>query len=97
MKQGTNKKTQKYQKRNFSVISQIFLLFLVGVQNFVFLTTWPKKRAPQNTITIGVSARIFWKSDMRHETALVGPKKPKPEIPANILFGPFSFLSTTKT
>ena len=42
-----NKKTQKCQKKSFSVISQIFL-FLVGVQNFPFLTTWPKKRAPKN-------------------------------------------------
>ena len=55
-----NKKHKKNQK-NFSVISQIFP-FLVGVQNFPFLTTWPTKRAPQNTIKIGVSATHFVES-----------------------------------
>ena len=41
-----NKEITKIPKKSFSVISQFFL-FLVGVQNFPFLTTWPKKRAPK--------------------------------------------------
>ena len=59
---------------SFSVISENFLLFWVGVQNFPFLTTWPKKRAPKNTIKIGVSANFFLETHMRHETAIFGPK-----------------------
>ena len=54
-KNGKNKKT-KIPKMSFSVISQHFL---VGVQNLLFLTTWPKS-TPQNTIIkIGVSATRF--------------------------------------
>ena len=82
---------------SFSVISQLFLLFLVGVQNFPFLTTWPKKRAPKNTMKIGVSARHFLKTDRRHETAIFEKKNPNPEISVIIFGGAFSSLSTTKT
>ena len=65
-RKGTNKteqkniKTQKYQKMSFSAINQIFLLFLVGVQNFPVLTTWPKKRAPRKHYkNRGFSKAIF--------------------------------------
>ena len=71
------KKTQKYQKKSFSVISQNFLFFWQGIQKLPFLTPWPRKRAPKNTIKIGVSACFFWKEVMRHETAIFGQKKPK--------------------
>ena len=76
-KKKKNKKTKntKYPKKSFSIISQIFLLFLVGVQNFPFLTTWPKSAHPKNTIKIWVSARHFLKTDMRHETAIFGQKQ----------------------
>ena len=46
-KREKNKKKQKILKNELSVISENFLLFWVGVQNFPFLTTWPKKRAPK--------------------------------------------------
>ena len=46
-KREKTRKNKKYSKMSFSVISEIFLLFWVGVQNFPFLTTWPKKRAPK--------------------------------------------------
>ena len=63
---------------SFSVISEIFPLFWVGVQNFPFLTTWPKKRAPKKHYkNRGFSILFFWKTHMRHETAIFGPKKPK--------------------
>ena len=45
-KRKKTRKNKKYSKMSFSVISENFLLFWVGVQNFPFLTTWPKKRAP---------------------------------------------------
>ena len=41
------RKNKKHSKMSFSVISENFPLFWVGVQNFPFLTTWPKKRAPK--------------------------------------------------
>ena len=44
-KQKKTRKNKKYSKMSFSVISENFLLFWLGVQNFPFLTTWPKKRA----------------------------------------------------
>ena len=46
-KKKKTRKHKKYSKMSFSVISENFLLFWVGVQNFPFLTTWPKKRAPK--------------------------------------------------
>ena len=46
-KEKKTRKNKKYSKMSFSVISENFLLFWVGVQNFPFLTTWPKKRAPK--------------------------------------------------
>ena len=46
-KREKTRKNKKYSKMSFSVISENFLLFWVGVQNFPFLTTWPKKRAPK--------------------------------------------------
>ena len=56
-----NRKNQKVLKNElFQFVSQI-VLFWVGVQDFPFLTTWPKKHAPQKTIKIGVSARHFLK------------------------------------
>ena len=39
------RKNQKYSKMSFSVISENFLFFWLGVQNIPFFTTWPKKRA----------------------------------------------------
>ena len=44
-KQKKTRKNQKYSKMSFSVISENFLFFWLGVQNFPFFTTWPKKRA----------------------------------------------------
>ena len=62
---------------SFSVISENFLLFWVGVQNFPFLTTWPQKaRTQKNTIkNRGFSKLFFGKTHMRHETAIFGPTK----------------------
>ena len=93
------KKQRNYRntkKELFSYQSN-FSSFGVGVPNFPFLTTWPKKRAPKNTIKIGVSASPFsWKTFLSHETAIFGQKKPNPEIPVIIFFCLFSSLTTTK-
>ena len=53
-------KNTKYQKKSFSVISQNFLFFDRVSKNCLFLTPWPRKRAPKNTIKIGVSACFFF-------------------------------------
>ena len=51
MRKRKNYKTLKYQKMSFSIISQIFLLFLVGVQtNFSFGQLDQKSAHPKNTI-----------------------------------------------
>ena len=74
------KKAKIPKKTSFSVISQIFLFLFGGCPKFPFLTPWPKKCSPQNTIKIGVSGPSFWKADMRHKTAIFGPKDQKPKF-----------------
>ena len=54
-------KNTKIPKKSFSVISQNFLSFWQGIQKLPFLTPWPRKRAPKNTIKTGVSACFFGK------------------------------------
>ena len=71
------RKHKKYSKMSFSVIIENFLLFWVGVQNFPFLTTWPKKRAPKKHYKNRGFRAFFFKADVRHETAIFGPKNPK--------------------
>ena len=102
-KENKKKKTKKKQenkkhkntkkKMSFLVISQFFL---VGVQNFLFWQLGQKSAHPKNTIQIGVSARHFWKTDMRHETAIFGQKIPNPEISVIIFFA-FFFSFNNKT
>ena len=41
------KKKHKIPKNELFSYQSNFSFFLVGVQNFPFLTTWPKKRAPK--------------------------------------------------
>ena len=72
-KRKNKKKTQKYQKKSFSIISQ-FVFLGGGSKNCLFNNLAQKMRTPQNTIKIGVSA-YFLKKNMRHETAIFGPKK----------------------
>ena len=73
-------------------------LFLVGVQNFPFLTTWPKNAHPKNTIKIGVSATHFLENSFESRNGHFWTKKnPNPEIPVIIFLLPFSSLTTTKT
>ena len=76
-KEAPNKKQQKHQKNSFSVISQIFPFFWVAFQNFPFLTPWPRKRAPKNTIKIGVSGPFFLKSSCVSRNGRFWTKKPK--------------------
>ena len=95
-KKEAQKKTAKTPKNSFSVICQIFPFFWVAFQNFPFLTPWPKNLNPKNTIKLGVSGPFFWKADVRHETAILGPKKPKIYKFQLSFFCLFSSLSKTK-
>ena len=82
---------------SFSVISENFLFFWLGVQNFPFLTTWPKKRAHKKHYkNSGFRAFFFWKADVCHETAVFGPKNPKFINFSYHFFCLFSSLSKTK-
>ena len=76
-KERKSKKHKNTKKRAFQLSVKMFFIFGGGVQKLPFLTTWPRKRAPPNTIKIGVSANFFLKKVMRHETAIFGQKKPK--------------------
>ena len=61
-KETKSKKKQKYQKKSFSVISQNFLFFGGVSKNCLFLTTWPRKRAPpKHYKNRGFSIPIFEK------------------------------------
>ena len=48
-KKEKNWKNTKNKKKAFQLSVNLFL-FLVGVQNFPFLTPWPKKRAPKKAL-----------------------------------------------
>ena len=58
-KQKTPKPHKNTKKKELFSYQSFFSFFLVGVQNFPFLTTWPKSAHPKNTIKIGVSATHF--------------------------------------
>ena len=99
-KKQEKKTSQKKNSKNtpklaFQLSVKIFH-FLLAFQNFPFLTPWPRKRAPKNTIKIGVFRPFFWKAVVRHETAIFEPKKPKFINFSYHFFGLFSSLSKTK-
>ena len=67
---------------SFSVISLFFLFWWVSKISS-FWQLGPKSAHPKNTIKIGVSARHFLKTDVRHETAILTS-----EIPVSFFFAP---------
>ena len=91
------KNTKNTQKNELFSYQSKVSCFWGGVQKFAFFDNLAQKaRTQKNTITIGVSARHFWKKQLlRHETATFGQKNTNPEIPV-IIFLPFSSLSTTE-
>ena len=54
-----NKKNPKIPEHELFSYQSKFSVFTLGVQNFLFLATWPKKRAPKKHYKIGVSANQF--------------------------------------
>ena len=89
------KKTKHSQKWAFQ-LSVKFFFFWGGCPKFLFLTTWPKKRAPKTLWKSGFQPSFLWKKDMRHETVIFGPKSPNSETPVITLFCLLSSLSTEK-
>ena len=70
-------KNTKIPKMSFQ-LSFNFFLFLVGVQNFPFLTTWSKTRAPPNTIKIGgVSEKKLLKNNYASRNGHLWTQKTK--------------------
>ena len=75
-KQKTRKKQEKNKNELFNYQSKFS--FLGGCPKFPFLTTWPKKRAPQNNIETGVSAFSFLKKKICvTKRPFLDQKKPK--------------------
>ena len=71
------KNTKIPKKELFSYQSK-FSFFDRVSKNCLFLTPWPRKRAPQKHYkNRGFSLFFFGKEVMRHETAIFGQKKPK--------------------
>ena len=86
------KNTQKYQKRAF----QLSVNFWQGIQKLPFLTPWPRKRAPKNTIKIGVSAYFLEKSYATRNGHL-WTKKPKFRNSSYHFFLPFFSFNNKNT
>ena len=53
------KKHKNTKKRAFQLSVKIFFFFDRVSKNCLFLTPWPRKCAPKNTIKIGVSGYVF--------------------------------------
>ena len=85
-------KKQKISKNELFSYQSIFLIFLVGVQNFPFLTTWPRKRAPpKHYKNRGFSKPIFEKQMCVTKRPFLDKKNPNSEIPVIIFCLFFSF------
>ena len=95
-KEAPPKKTAKIPKNSFRIISQSFPFFLLAFQNFLFLTPWPKKRAPPKHHKNRGFRHFFLKSRCASRNGHFWTKKPK-FINSNYhFFCLFSSLSTTK-
>ena len=77
---------------------QSFFSFLVGVQNILFLTPWPKNRAPQKHYkNRGFSKGSFGKKTvMRHGTAIFGQKNQIQKFQLSFVFAFFFSFNNKK-
>ena len=79
-KKEKKKKPQKNSKNTQKLAFQLSVKFFFFGWLFKISLFWhlgPESAHPKNTIKIGVSGAFFWKADVRHKTAIFGPKKPK--------------------
>ena len=96
-KRSQKKNSKNYPEISFLVISQIFLCFWVAFQNFLFLTPWPRKRAPKKHYkNKGFRAFFFEKLLCVTKRPFLDQKNPKFINFSHHFFWPISSLSTTK-
>ena len=95
-KKKPKKNSKNTQKLAFQLSVKFFFFFGWLFKISLFGHLGPESAHPKNTIKIGVSGPFFWKADVRHETAIFGPKKPKFINFSYHFFCLFSSLPTTK-
>ena len=91
-----NKTNQKKTKTKRAFQLSVEILLGGGVQKILFLTTWPRKRAPQNTIKIGVSENRLLKNSYASRNGQFLDKKTNPEIQLSFFFGSFLLCQQQK-
>ena len=97
-KEKKTRKHKKYSKMSFSVISENFLLFWVGVQNFPFFTTWPKKRAPKKNYKNWGFRAFFLKSRCASRNGHFWTQKSQiPKFQLSFFFACFLLFQQHKT
>ena len=92
-----SKKHKNTKKRAFQLSVKIFFLFDRVSKNCLFLTPWPRKRAPKNTIKIGVSACFFGKKLCVTKRPFLDKRNPNSEIPVIIFFLAFFLFQKQET
>ena len=91
------KKKQKILKNELFSYQRKFPSFSGGCPKFPFFDNLAQKaRTLKHYKNRGFRPLFFWKADMRHETAIFGPKKPKFINSSYHFFCLFSSLSTTE-
>ena len=98
--QNKKKKTKKREKKQEETKNTQKWAFQLSVKIFLFLggcPKFPKSAHPKNTIKVWVSANFFWKTHMRHETAIFGPKSLNSQIPVIIFLACFLLSQQQKT
>ena len=93
-KKQEKKKKKKYPKMSFQC--QPKFLRCGGGPKFPFLDNLAKKRGPKKHYKHRVSASIFWKTDVRHETAIFGPHKTKTRNSSYHFWGLFLLFQQQK-
>ena len=86
----------KNTKKELFCYQSKFSLF-GGCPKSPFLTTWPRKRAPKNTIKLGFQQGIFGQNSYALRNVLFWTKNPNPQIPVIIFcFGSFLLCQQQK-
>ena len=96
-KETKKTKNTKQPKKNFSVINQNCLFLGGGGPKIVFLTTWPRKRAPpKHSQNRGFSLFFFEKKLCVTKRPFLDQKNPNPEIPVMVRDS-FSLVASSLT
>ena len=92
------KKHKNTKKRAFQLSVKIFFFFDRVSKNCLFLTPWPRKRAPKNTIKIGVSACFFLERSYASRNGHFWTKKTQiQKFQLSFFFLPFFLFQKQKT